>query len=179
MNCDQAFDLMTDPSADDSAVLHQHMGACPRCRQMYETLSPALGLFERPDTPPAPACGDADSASSVEIAERFAVRLAKTSPAPHSKQYRRRTLAAGLAMGLIGFVTAFGLAAMWNEPSTSSPLLSEECTWLNRDAADDTQPQRSDAVVLSCVACHLTNPAETSDTSRVDVRLTVLARLIN
>ena len=44
MNCDTAFDLMTDAGGCQSAALALHLRGCPRCRQMQETLAPALGF---------------------------------------------------------------------------------------------------------------------------------------
>src|SRR5690606_13094974 len=81
MNCDHAFDLMTDPALDDCAQLHAHLDECPRCRQMYETLSPALGLFVSSGTASEDAPADAAMcAGGVEIAERVAVHLAQEPP---------------------------------------------------------------------------------------------------
>src|SRR5262245_54873755 len=54
MNCDTAFDLMTDAEGSRSVALARHLDECPRCRQMQATLSPALDFLVA--TPPA---GDA------------------------------------------------------------------------------------------------------------------------
>lgn len=47
MNCDEAFDHMTDTNLRHRPALKQHVERCPRCRQMQETLQPALALFSR------------------------------------------------------------------------------------------------------------------------------------
>ncbi len=50
MNCDTAFDLMTDAEGAASLALANHLAGCPRCRQMQETLAPAL-VFLSPQEP--------------------------------------------------------------------------------------------------------------------------------
>jgi hypothetical protein len=158
MNCDQAFDLMTDPALDDSTALHEHLDACPRCLQMYETLSPALGLFEK--SPAAAAVeyegGPADTVSAVDVAERVAVSLTQLSAGGRPR--RGRAWAIYAAAALASFTTVLGLLLMFSEPSGAAPLQAAECTWLDRGASDEDL--RSEAVVLSCVACHLPNSVE-------------------
>ncbi|HTI49491.1 MAG TPA: hypothetical protein VL475_01015, partial [Planctomycetaceae bacterium] len=52
MNCDMAFELMTEPHGGRSLALHEHLRQCPRCRQMQETLAPALEwLMEAAQSP--------------------------------------------------------------------------------------------------------------------------------
>lgn len=154
MTCDHAFDLMTDPARDDCAELHEHLHECPRCRQMYETLSPALGLF----VSSGPAGGDASPASSagagsVEIAERVAVRLARelqtTTAAPRTHR-PLQALACLLAGGLV-LASAIGLSVP-HSGAPAAPSPAGQCTWLHREAVP--ADQRAEALVLSCVACH-------------------------
>ncbi|MBI3864124.1 MAG: hypothetical protein HY290_19755, partial [Planctomycetia bacterium] len=45
MNCDTAFDLMTDAHGSRSGALAEHFDTCPRCRRMQETLAPALDFL--------------------------------------------------------------------------------------------------------------------------------------
>ena len=42
MNCDQAFDFLTDSSRRDSETLARHLASCARCRQLKETLAELL-----------------------------------------------------------------------------------------------------------------------------------------
>jgi hypothetical protein len=42
MNCDEAFEAMTDPAGSRREDLHWHLGLCARCRELRETLAPAL-----------------------------------------------------------------------------------------------------------------------------------------
>lgn len=154
MNCDHAFDLMTDPVLDDCAELHEHLNECPRCRQMYETLSPALGLFGSSGNGFDTASADeAAAAGGVEIAERLAVRLAQEPPAGPAPVRPRRALQAWacvLAGGLV-LVSAIGLTA-FRSGAPAVPSAADQCTWLHREAVPTDQ--RAEAVVLSCVACH-------------------------
>lgn len=159
MNCDQAFDVMTDPSVAESAMLDAHLGDCPRCRQMYETLSPALGLFDRAVDSVDSITAGPMTATSVDLAERVAARLTKPSPAERRPSRRGRRFAVIVAMTFLGFLTGLGLAAFVPTSPGSTSGLASECAWVNRSAQPLTSG-RSDAVVLSCVACHLSSPAE-------------------
>jgi hypothetical protein len=155
MNCDHAFDLMTDPVLDDCAQLHAHLEACPRCRQMYETLSPALGLFGSSGTARENASADALTAvGSVEIAERVAVRLAREPQlirtAPSRVHRPLQALACLLAGGLV-LIAAIGLSVP-HSAAPAAPSVNGQCTWLHREVVPANQ--RAEAVVLSCVACH-------------------------
>lgn len=47
MNCDEAFELMTHPADYNCDELQWHLQMCPRCRQMQETLAPALTSFQK------------------------------------------------------------------------------------------------------------------------------------
>ena len=162
MNCDHAFDLMTDPVLDDSAELHGHLNVCPRCRQMYETLAPALGLFAASGREGEEASVDErGSWGGVEIAERVAVRLAREAPARAASLRPRRTLQAWacvLAAGLV-LMSAIGLTA----PRSGAPAApsSDQCTWLHREAVP--VEARAEAVVLSCVACHAARQQQQQD----------------
>jgi len=42
MNCDQAFERLTDPQLNGDSELQDHLDRCPRCRDMAEILEPAL-----------------------------------------------------------------------------------------------------------------------------------------
>jgi hypothetical protein len=48
MNCDQAFDYLTNPQLRDAEELQAHFSTCPRCRNLADVLEPALGLFDDP-----------------------------------------------------------------------------------------------------------------------------------
>ncbi len=59
MNCDDAFDALTDPASANAAELTQHLAKCPRCRVLKQVLEPALSLL----------CGDlpAEQATSAAL----------------------------------------------------------------------------------------------------------------
>lgn len=158
LNCDQAFDLMTDASCDDCAALHAHLDECARCQQMYETLSPALGMFAAERTSVGDAYSADDGATSVQIAERVAIRLTRSPRQPAPSRHWRRSLLSGVVVLIFGLGAMLG-AAGWLSP-TSAPVPEgvAQCHWVNRDAAPTGQ--RADAVVLSCMACHLSSAAE-------------------
>ena len=102
MNCDDAFDALTDPAWADTAELAEHLVKCPRCRDLKQVLEPALSLLsgDLPAEPAMPAAlpnegrgNDDDVASqraflSVEaigVAEAAAARLASQSAAGGSR----------------------------------------------------------------------------------------------
>ncbi|MCA9071722.1 MAG: hypothetical protein KDA84_22500 [Planctomycetaceae bacterium] len=59
MNCDEAFDALTDTNWQDNSALKWHLDFCPRCREMQQVLAPALAMFsgdnESESTGPAPS----------------------------------------------------------------------------------------------------------------------------
>jgi len=46
MNCDEAFDAITDADGRNTDQFRWHLDRCPRCRQMQQVLEPALALFD-------------------------------------------------------------------------------------------------------------------------------------
>lgn len=100
MNCDEAFELITHPTDHQCEELQWHLQLCPRCRQMQETLAPALSSFhqildessetdestdhysemqqtaDQGELPAFPAAGKPFlSAETVRMAEQAATRL--------------------------------------------------------------------------------------------------------
>lgn len=165
MNCDMAFDLMTDAKTAGSSALARHLESCPRCRQMQETLAPALSLLSQ-DAPvdPSPeypsAAGEAGvrarqpmvTVEALKIAEQAATRLTAPFETPHVrlKRLAGRSIryAAAFAGGLLLAVTVFATrdAEVPNE---------ENCT--RRDAGrNDIERSAAEirALALSCAACH-------------------------
>lgn len=182
MNCDQAFDAMTDAFDAESAELQAHLAGCPRCREMRETLSPALdALFAESrsraaDWPPASLpCLDLS-----QLAEAAARELAPTVPLREPALLRRSrpaspnwstitiaalllTAGAGLGWGGHRFLTnppAPQVAAL-----TLPDRVSALCLWQTRQtqpelAAKTPQQDSPRSVVLSCLACHLPTSAK-------------------
>jgi hypothetical protein len=57
MNCDDAFDALTDPVSANAVELAEHLEKCPRCRELKQVLEPALSLLcgDLPAEPAMPA----------------------------------------------------------------------------------------------------------------------------
>lgn len=166
MNCDQAFDHLTDPELCDSAALRRHLEKCPRCREMRETLAPALDFLldgvsrdGRDEASPGESFGltASDNAraqflspEAVDVAEQAARQLIMSRRVPDSAGRRRETwILRVAAMVLVGGVTAFGIFGIKQETPASA------CT--RDEAARPSSANSKDAatIVRSCVACHL------------------------
>jgi hypothetical protein len=173
MNCDDAFDFLTDPSRRDSAALLAHLERCPRCRQMRDVLEPALDLFGGP----APASsalneaitaaydsdGDTNRASvlspeTLQIAEQAAAQLSSTRAqrAP-AKGWPVVAVCRYAAVFLVGTLLSLALTADRSDraPDSASPPPASQCTWKNQTQENWRQELRARQVVQSCVACHL------------------------
>lgn len=154
MNCDQAFDYLTDSARRESAALARHLAGCPRCRQLKDTLEPALDLFE--DLVPEPGIGSFEKTApaaeeSVRTAEQSAARLSGwRSPS------RIRTAVRYAAVFLLGASLAFAVAVTQREIVDGSPSAPDGsiCVWKNRSAAPDRDKPGAVAIVQSCLGCH-------------------------
>ncbi len=159
MNCDQAFDAMTDPNGPDNRKLSRHLDSCPRCRQMYETLEPALGLFAAVDGQPAEtstAIPARLASSSVRMAQQIAGRLLPTAHGSRRSPSQRRLWSAMFAAIVAGVLLSVGLSSMSPHSPVAPPGAATDCPWLNRSAVSGDAPSR--AVVMTCVSCHLAQP---------------------
>lgn len=159
MNCDEAFEYLTDPVLSSSEQLEWHLSQCPRCRQMQETLAPALTLFENSGAP----------------TDTQQVRRAEEAPRSHSASSRpasgrgRRLHAAETANGAsnwsggirylvaacIGGLIAWNVSGIFGMNSEALPSVtpdSSQCLWKSPEKAGDLDQQ---AIVVSCVTCHL------------------------
>lgn len=174
MNCDQAFNALTDVSRRDHADLCEHLDRCPRCRDMAELLDPALNLFgevidhDSKSSPEIPA----HSARDTHAAENSPATDEEFSSAPSTSrgvQYRpwlsarsRRTKPQqnGLRVAAFLMLAAIMMAAMVNverasRSSTTIVSLPADC---QRNQATDAA---SAQIIAGCVACHL-NPESVS-----------------
>ena len=174
MNCDEAFDALTDVVGRESDDLQRHLNLCPRCRQMREVLEPALSLFD-----PAPEAenladlaGD-DAAESIrqkflsveavqmarETAQRLSVSGKKQPPAGlkrHAAWMLLNVAAAAAAVAIVFTLfapMASGPERRQSATGAASPAVFAQCLWKDRPS---TARAKSDAkvVVSSCVACH-------------------------
>ena len=70
MNCDEAFDALTDPAERDNSALKWHLEFCPRCREMQQVLAPALAML----------AGEGESADRLIDEEDFLPRTGHRLP---------------------------------------------------------------------------------------------------
>jgi hypothetical protein len=162
MNCDDAFDRMTSPGANGDPALQAHLRSCPRCRDMQQTLSPAmewLASFDDPDCTSqraAPLLTD----EALRVAERAARRLGRprvASDAPRGMMGRFGSwiFVAGVAT-LVFFAVLFPPSA--RRTALPKGTASTACLWsapLNERAL---VPPTADQVIATCAACHLPPP---------------------
>jgi hypothetical protein len=171
MNCDTAFDLMTDAEGSRSLALARHFEDCPRCRQMQATLAPALDFLvetraegAHESAPHYSATGSGGrrqpivTAEALRIAQQTAVALIARAESPRIRLQRLagRTLqySAVFAAGLLVAFTLF-------EIRRGAAPEDHECT---RHEAARKNPERASAEIqalqTSCALCH--NQAEKS-----------------
>ena len=166
MNCDTAFDLMTNPEAARSSALARHLEQCPRCRQMQDTLAPALGLLSGSvGNEPSWESGDSlredvseagrrpiVTGDALQIAEQAATGLAARFETRRERVQRHIASSlryvAVFAAGLLLAFACFG-------PRDAAPAFEDRCT---RGEAGRTDLVRSAGEIrklaLSCTSCH-------------------------
>jgi hypothetical protein len=179
MNCDTAFDLLTDEHGSRSGALAQHFETCARCRQMQETLAPALeflthkeasqqfaAAFRESEIPEQGSRQPFVSGESLRMAEQAAGRLAGHDDRPRAG---RRRLAGQLIRYAAVFAAGILLAVALVPDRGQTPTLPAGCT---RQAAAENSAGRSadtiQALAHSCTVCHAaatTEPAHERTTS--------------
>ena len=173
MNCDTAFDLLTDANGSRSSALTQHFETCPRCRQMQETLSPALEFLTHNEPSQEYAAGSRGGATSqagsrqpfvtvdsLRMAQQAAGRLAAQTDFPRANRQR-------LAGQLTRYAAVFAaglLLALVLVPDRESPMTPAGCT---RQAAAGKNPGRTadkiQTLAQSCAVCHTVAQAPSND----------------
>lgn len=177
MNCDDAFDCLTDPARRESRALRVHLKTCRRCAHMQTVLEPALALFDIPAT--FEAVDDAsyrdvdqtaaDTASrkpavamhdSVRLAASAAYRLQAAS-APRSTHWQSAVRPAlGYAAALvIGAAAALALFQGDAADEQAAPQ-AEPCSWQMSRMADARHNADVRTLLAACIACHLNPPAQ-------------------
>jgi hypothetical protein len=180
MNCDEAFDCLTDPLHSSRAELEWHLSQCPRCRQMEETLRPALSLFvELPEDDPgarplihrpaadhpmadgidAGSYGDSTSnrprGRNPRRCESPAGSRAPSSPsASHGQPVWRRIsqLAVAAVLGGVLVWQFAGVSDTSRRSDVQAGAAPVSCLWRSPELAHEMDQQ---SVVVSCVTCHL------------------------
>ncbi len=177
MNCDLAFDCLTDPARRDCAELAEHLAHCPRCRDMAEALEPAIDLLSEvsaPESASADAVSFAGAGGSAELDAKAIEPRRQASPldgrltapvkpsnepawpnAPWHTESQRRLqrrlvtwqILAGIA-GLTCVLTAVTQLRESDQLALAALPTTTEC-----QRAEPTEASAS-TVVAGCVACH-------------------------
>lgn len=170
MNCDEAFEILTDPARNADAQLQWHLDMCARCRQMRDVLEPAMSLFGKTDETdadrplngmsiPADSAGHDDPANrpflsveAVRVAETAARRLHHTTrnastPPPSRGRW--------LQYAAVMFIALSGIFAVQGVRERDLPTAAESaCLWQARVSDQSVVPESPRLVVQSCIACH-------------------------
>jgi len=159
MNCNQAFELMTDPVGAGSPALQRHLERCPRCRNMQQTLAPALDWMLIPAEHSRDEHGSRSespflSAQAVMVAEQVARTLPRRRTAGWIDALRRAAVIVTVAV--LGIL--FG--AMLLEPKQPRPSVHPgsaltACLWDQRELRNKLPDASARGVVVSCVMCHV------------------------
>jgi hypothetical protein len=177
MNCDQAFECLTDPETGGDSALQDHLEHCPRCRDMAEILEPALryvtgdaaqtwstSAWELPANvvdqveQPQPFLTE----QAVRVAEEASTRLSARNNR-RQRSRRNRWLAVTLLAPMVAL--ALFLAEQEDAPTSqpaqyraSGPALGT-CTRASvamlKKREDTDREISAYEVVLSCNVCHL------------------------
>ena len=150
MNCDQAFDVMTSSHGACNADLHDHMGRCPRCREMQQTLEPALGMFRADALLHSTWESASIETEGLEIATRAARRLSTAAPLPNQRALSLWGYAGAIILGAGLVWTTF----MMNPASLSLPEVHHgktTCLYQKRSTVSGMTGQQ---MTESCLACH-------------------------
>lgn len=172
MNCDTAFDLMTDAGAFRSTALVAHLETCQRCRQMQATLAPALeflGDLPHDDVLPGPtrgpeACetlgsyGALVTTEGLLVAQQAARDLGLRTERPVA--WLKRLAGRGLRYAAVfaaGAAIAFALLPNRDRAAPGQGECTRSAVRLGDQARSADQIQ---ALFTSCLACHGTSRAE-------------------
>ncbi|MBL8851795.1 MAG: hypothetical protein JNG89_19110 [Planctomycetaceae bacterium] len=150
MNCDQAFDCLTDSARRHSPELAEHLARCRRCREMEATLEPALDLFD--ELVPEPEMGGVATAriaapDTVRVAEQSASRLLSSGARP---PFRRTLVLRYAAAAMVG---AALMGVMGSINNAHSPASASKCTWRNR-VIDRAEYPTNIQFARACLDCH-------------------------
>ncbi len=165
MNCDEAFEQLTDPTLANRDELEQHLQRCPRCRDMDEVLSPALRYFPHgePDAfsqqPSTWTSSDTDapflSTEAVRVAEAAATKLTSRNRT-RGKKIRDALFAAAVIVPPIALGAILVIALAGQPQSTQMPGLptADPCTRLLAAHSSTGDKGSATTLVQSCNDCH-------------------------
>lgn len=163
MNCDQAFDCMTDSGRRQSPLLEEHLARCGRCRQMQDTLEPALDLFDElvpePDLSSRTATRTVTQ-DSVRVAEQAASRLLSAGAQPPVRgrtpvlRYAAAAMIGAALMGLMGTINQGPAPAFEGAAEAMLPGVDEsKCPWELKSYDRGVYPTKA-ALAVACMKCH-------------------------
>jgi predicted anti-sigma-YlaC factor YlaD len=148
MNCDQAFDQMTQLGGGTDPMLQSHLAGCRRCREMQETLAPALGLFESQARASREEPWRTDAELHGNLATQTARRLTEAAIRP-----RRLEILLGYAAAmLLGAGLVWGTLLIHREGQSATTRWSQaDCLYVA-----DGRPATISATLFmqSCLNCH-------------------------
>lgn len=170
MNCDEAFDRMTDPLRNRSAELQWHLDLCPRCRQMRDVLAPALDLLMPEDD----GTGDATTFAAYEtpmqsgrepflspetlaVAERAAETFARRNASPVVRPSPRRGWWKYAVIVSIALVMTFGgiFLAGIERDRAQAVAGSDNCLLMQRPVpVESFRKSGAGHVIQQCQVCH-------------------------
>ena len=167
MNCDHAFECLTDPARRESQALASHLATCPRCRDMADALSPALDLFDESTFDARETVEPLHSIDHVSEGhvQPATVSQAATASAPaedaawpnapwHTESQRllrRRLVTWQILAGVAGLTCVLAAITLLRHSDQSALLAMQSDR--NCQRAESTTKTAS-AVVSGCVACH-------------------------
>jgi hypothetical protein len=160
MKCDDAFERMTSVTSAEDPALARHLARCPRCRQMHETLSPALHWFAD-EASATREQSPWEHASTGPVLTTEAVRLAEevawTLPRRRTWSTTWRKAAAILVVACLGVtVGALGIRPSTEEsPELPAAVVPPLCAWQSPELRATWAGRPSRDVVASCVLCHV------------------------
>ncbi len=162
MNCDQAFESLTDPAQRDATALQRHLHDCPRCRDLADALEPALQLFddaghaggfaEYEEWSPGSCDEQRSPANSRRQIQWSNPEELRAIDAQRRRVACREGLKVAVVLLVIGAFTA-GITSIAHD--SSSPLArvgeisGDECFRLNADSTEAAP------TLAACVACHV------------------------
>lgn len=163
MNCDQAFDCLTDSGRRHSPQLEEHLSRCTRCRQMQETLEPALDLFDElvpePDLSSRTAIRTL-APESVRVAEQAASRLLSAGAQPPLRRhtpvlrYAAAAMIGAALMGLMGAINQQSAPVIDGAAGAVVPGVEpSNCPWELKTFDRDLYPTRA-SLAVACMQCH-------------------------
>ncbi|MCA8996182.1 MAG: hypothetical protein KDA80_04335 [Planctomycetaceae bacterium] len=162
--CDEIFDRLLDGETRARDVV-EHLQHCPRCRAMQSIVEPIVSVGQSSSGTLSSSSSDGWTSTGVSpeaesIARGAAERLA-AGEHQHSvasggvvRTTGRKMYWPYLAAFAMGAVASLAVAAgLTSQQLTPSGMNGAAvCLWTSRNVRDP----KSDDVVLTCVACHLT-----------------------